>query len=191
MVRQDNRAFQDAFAVAAVAQRAPSRSRPSPTGRHRGLVEARRYRLVARRMDKAALPTRLRVSRRAVDDLLAGRVRFLTPAQATRFEGLVSKKTRAWLRESTRHERIGGGELPVALLIPLVQYGIERYGREGAAALCEMTARSMLRILTDCTSVSFALADRLVAGLDGPGWWLETEERRAWYWGHNARLGSC
>jgi plasmid maintenance system antidote protein VapI len=136
----------------------------------------------------ASLPTLLRVKAQAVEDLLQGRVRFLTPAQAGRFEALCSTRTADWLRGSRRYDHITTGELPVELLIPVVHYGMERYGREGAAALCGMTTRSMFRILSDSTSVSFALADRLVTGLDGPGWWLETNERMGWYYAHDRGL---
>jgi plasmid maintenance system antidote protein VapI len=151
-------------------------------------VEARRYRVVARHLDIAALPTMLRVSGRAVEELLAGRVRFLTLAQATRFEGAVSAKVAAWLKESPRFKGIGGGELPVALIEPLLLDAFERYGREGTAGMCGMEPRSLFRILTCSTAITFALADRIVTGIAGPSWWRDDPERLGWYWGHSARL---
>ena len=174
--------------MAAVAERAPARARPWLSGGHPGLVEARRYRLVARRMDIAALPASLRVTRRALDSLLAGRVRFLSPAQATRFEQAVSKRTAEWLRASPRHERVGGGEVPIALILPVILDAFERYGREATAAMCVLPARSLFRILTDSHAITFELADKIVTGIEGPSWWLDNAERRGWYFGHDARL---
>jgi hypothetical protein len=33
------------------------------------------------------------------------------------------------------------------------------------------------------------MADRIVTRLSSPAWWLETPERRTWYFGHEAIFG--
>jgi hypothetical protein len=142
-------------------------------------------------MDRQALPTRLRVSGRSVEDLLAGRVRFLSPAQATRFEGLVSKRTARWLRESPRHEHIAGGELPTGLILPVIVGAWERYGKEGAATMCGLPSRSLLRLACESSSITFGMADKIVTGVEGASWWTDDNERRGWYFSYDRKLGAC
>jgi len=141
-------------------------------------------------MDTSALPASLRVSRRAVVNLLAGRVRFLSLKQAERFEGVVSERTADWLRESPRYGGISGGSLPVALILPVILDGFALYGREATAAMCGLPTRSLFRLLTDSSGITFDLADRIVTGIEGAAWWLDSPERRGWYFSHDARLGT-
>lgn len=145
-------------------------------------MEARRYRLVARHLHPPRIAATIRVSRASVDGLLAGQVRFLSLKQAERFESLCSKRTATWLRDSPRHLGLSTGELPVELILPVILDGFDRYGQEGAAGICGVTVRSLFRLLTDSTAISFTLADRIVTGIEGAAWWREEPERLGWYY---------
>ena len=155
----------------------------------RTLIEARRYRIVCRHLDRRLLTANaLRVSGRAIRQLLDGQVRFLTPGQARRVEGLVSRRTADWLRASRRYEGTSSGELPAALIAPLIVWSFERYGQAGTGQMVGLPVRSLYRVLNS-SSVSFQLADRVVSGIAGAGWWRESPERLGWYHGHDRGLG--
>jgi hypothetical protein len=138
-------------------------------------------------MNVTGLPTALRVSSAAVEDLLAGRVRFLSPMQASRFEALCSKRTAAWLRGSPRWEGLHSGWLPSSLIVPVIVDGYERYGISAVETMTGLPQRTLFRIATNSRGVHFAVADRIVTGLLGPAAWKEPP-LVGWYWGTDARL---
>jgi hypothetical protein len=156
-------------------------SAPSRTGTS-ALIEARRYRQVARRMDTGAVARALNVRRSVVEKLLDGEVHYLTSAFVRRFERLVSKRTAEWLRGSPRWEGVHAGQMPSTLIAPVIENALGWEGIAATEALTRLPLRTLTRISRDSRGVSIDLADAIFTGLHGAAYWRDNPALRRWYY---------
>jgi plasmid maintenance system antidote protein VapI len=146
-------------------------------------VEARRYRTALRHsgLTVAEIARALVVPKAEVERLLKGKVRLLPAAKARRAEALFSGKTQMWLRESPRYEGVNAERIPMGVIRPLIESAFESHTQYAVEAMAGIPIRSLTRVLRENHgSVSFAVADRIVTGIDA-GMWHEPP-LRAWYW---------
>jgi hypothetical protein len=150
------------------------------------LIEARRYRraLVAY-LRCGGTRTQIRAatncSRPDVERLLHGQCGLLTAAKAKRIEGLLSRKARAWVRESPRY-RVSVGQIPTQLVSSMIEQSLRRHGQAATEQMTGIMARQFYGVVWERTGIRFEHADRIVTRLAGPEWWFETNERRRWLW---------
>jgi len=157
------------------------------------LVEARRYRLAAlafcRNSGSVGQLARATISSRAnVQKFLDGRFGFVTAGRASQIERLLSERERAWVQEAPRFN-VSVGHVPTELLAPVITESFAKYGRTATATMVGTVERQLYAMTQERTGVSFRLADLIVTKLAGPGWWLETAERRRWYFNSSAVFG--
>jgi len=157
------------------------------------LVEARRYRLALRAYlrngGSVSKVTQTTISSRAsVQSLIDGRLAFVTQGKARKIESIFSERVQEWLRESASHDVVVG-QVPTALVAPLVCDAFARYGRTATAQLLGTPERQLFAVLMERKGIRFEAADRIVAVLAGPTWWIENAERAMWYWSDERVFG--
>jgi hypothetical protein len=150
----------------------------------RQLSEARNYRRALHAYLRAGgtvaeIARATGIPRTEIVRLLDGRVGLIPWALARRLETLLSERAVTYVRESPTF-MLQPGEVPCALLVPLIEDAFEHYGQIAVGQMVGRQVRTLARILRETNGVSFALADRIVTGIAGPSLWLEPPWRR-WY----------
>ncbi len=145
------------------------------------IVQARRYRRAARaflasggKMSKLREATHC--SHSEIGRFLSGELGFITAGKARRIESLFSKPVRDWVQGSPQFE-VAVGQVPCALVAPLIAESFAKYGRERTASIVGTSTRQLFGVAGERQAVNFDIADMIVSRLASPGWWLETDER--------------
>jgi len=151
----------------------------------RVIVQARRYAQAVRGdlRNGGSLPQWRRVTGRSmehVERLAHGGYGYLTPEHAGRIEQALPRPLADWLRESPRYP-CNRGEIPAAVVQPILEQAVGRYGSDVAAAQAlKINPRHLLQIRKQ-QAVSFPVADRIVTRTLGAQAWVNNPTLRRWY----------